>query len=116
MEGHKKYGKANFYGYCLDSGASHSVIGELQGRAHRKLTSHPAQIRLSKTVYRFASSTARSKGITNLRLPLPDGQVLNFYADIIESCNHLFLGLDVTKQHGLQLDFFANIITSGRYD
>lgn len=76
-EERNKYGKADsyFYDYCLYPAESHTVVKATQESLYRKLTSHFRQLRLSKRIYPFCSSIARSKGITNLHLPLPDGKV-----------------------------------------
>lgn len=102
-------------GYCLDTGSSRSGIEIGQERSYRMVTSHNTVVDNSETIYRFGSSLSRSKSITRLRMPLPDGQVLHFNADIIDDDIPLLLRLHVMQRHGLILYFHENKLTSGQY-
>lgn len=107
--------RERFWGFCLDTGASRSVIGSSQEKAYRTLTSHTPQTHDSTTVCRFGSSIKRSEGMTTLRMPLPDGQALLFGADVVDGDIPLLLGLDVMRCHGLIMDFHTDTMRSGQY-
>lgn len=109
------YGDDTFVGYCLDSGASRSTIDANQERSYRQITAHSAEIDKSRTIYRFGSSLSQSKGITKLRMLLPDGRVLFFYVDIMADDIHLRTGLDVLRRPGLILEFHSDAMWSGQY-
>lgn len=81
----------NFLGFCLDSEASRSVIGTNQERSYRQLTSYTANTHKPETIFRFENTLSESKGIITLRLPLPDGQVIYFNADIVDADIPFFL-------------------------
>lgn len=67
-------------------------------------------------IFKFDSVLARSKRITTLPLPLPDGQVLHFKADIINGDIPLLLGLDAMHKRGLINNFSKGIVKSNYYD
>lgn len=105
----------NFYGFCLDLGASQTVIGKHK-REYRQLTAHPTQTKTSSTLFKFGSNLSKSNGITMLRLSLPDGQVIYFKADIVNDDTPLLLGLDEMRKHGLIFDFKKEVVQTDSYE
>lgn len=104
-----------FWESFLDSGALRSVIGAAQEKAYRELTSHHSHRHNSATIFWFGTKPSTSKKHL-IRLPLPDGQVIHFYADIIDGNIPLLLGLDIMRKYGLVTNFCKNILKRNDYN
>lgn len=95
-------------GYCLDSGTARSVIRTTPNYGIPTYTSHPTQILNTSTLYSFSSSLMQGKGLMTVRMPLADGHVIYFWADIVDGNISSLIRLNVSRYQGLLPDFYYN--------
>lgn len=69
----------------------------------------------SPTIYSFRSTLSTSKGITQLRFPIPDEKVIHSDADDFNSDIPLLICLDIMKTQGLIIDYNENLFINPSY-
>lgn len=110
------YTQAQFKGFCLDCGASHSVIGRLQFEAIK--TEYKIQPHIKRNRARFNFADARyvaSQSIT-IKMPTPTGDILLFDVAIIDALIALLVGLDAMIKHRLDLLYSQSMLANGLHD
>lgn len=92
-------------GLCLDSGGERSVYGCHQAVAFCRNISIDLNLKPAPVRFRFGKGADLSPGKLGLRIPLPNGTVLLFHADVVKADILVLMGRDVMKQCGLIMDF-----------
>lgn len=85
----------NFHGYCIDSGASRTLVGKQQFDAYCKDLQVEVDIQPSPHTFRFGSGVHQSIGSFMARLPLPNSSFLTFKTYIVPIDVPFLIGLDV---------------------
>lgn len=112
----KTYTEDTFHGACFDSGAEVSVIGMEQARAYHKMTGSCMRLTPSTLNFKFGDFLCKSEGVTNVRVPMPQGGFISFAAHVVCADIPMLVGLDLLRKHQLVLDFEACRITQKRND
>lgn len=97
--------KAGFLGYCLDSGASRSVVGEQQYRQLYISTKHQLQLKTSDTLFKFGNTTFPSLRKFTTRLKVSGERYLEMEIEAVSGDFPLLICLEIMKLnlHGLVL-------------
>lgn len=91
------------------------MIGINEERSYRELKFYAVYTQKSVTIFRFATTLCKNKGNLTLRFPFPDGLLIYFDAEIINTRLPLRLRLDVLHAHGLIIDVSKGFVASSNY-
>lgn len=105
-------------GYCLDSGAARSVVGQKQYQILCSINEYKFNIISSDTNFRFVRSNFRSKGKFKTRLRVDQSQFVEFCSQFVEFCVEivegdfsLLIGLVVMRANELIMNYGNDTIS-----
>ena len=101
-----------FLGYCIDSGATASVVGQKQFKAYEAMLGHKIPKKRGKKTFRFGSGKHKTYARFEARIPTPAGCYLTVPMSVVLIDIPFLFGLDVLKKYNLQLDFMHDKIKS----
>lgn len=97
------YNTKDFFGACLDSGATESVTGLQHTQAYSGRTGHTLHLRPSPTKYKFGDGEKQCIRSVHVRIPIPNNRHIPIDIDIADADIPMLLGMDVMKSHRLLL-------------
>lgn len=107
----KLYTSAPFQGACVDSGAEVSIIAADQAKAYQIIMGSIIRLIPSPLWFKCFDYIFKSDGVTNVRVPVPDGRYISFQAHIVKADISMLIGIYLLLKHGLVLEPFTGHIT-----
>ena len=101
-----------FLGYCVDSGATASVVGQKQLQAYEAMLGHKIPKKRGKKTFRFGSGKHKTYARFEAIIPTPAGCYLTVTMSVVLIDIPFLFGLEVLKKYNLQLDFMHDKIKS----
>lgn len=102
------------YTISMKTATSQIVIVKSQWSAYHHFYQHENVVWLSTTIFRFGSSTMRSKFATALQLQLPDVYCISLQAYINDNKVPLLIALKIIKSQKLILNVCSNVVHSDK--
>lgn len=99
------YPPDKFVGACIDSGAKKSFIRCEQARAYCSSMNLELSLSPSPLRFKFGSSTHKSEGTMEIRVPVFDGVHIRVDTDVVRADVSLLIRLEMVVPHQLILDF-----------
>lgn len=102
-----------FQGYCIDSWASHIVVGEPQFKASDKFLNTELSVPQSPHSFWSGAETSQSRGCSTAWIKTPEKNSFVVFKTYIAQIDVLFIfGMDVIHEFGLFIAFQSNCLTS----
>lgn len=105
-----RYGKSEFAGACLDTGAQRSVCGLNQAIAYNDI--HPGSLKMvdSSVRFKFGEKVAKSIGKVSIKFPIDQFNHMDLTIDVVHVDIPLIIGLDILRSQKLLVNYVENTL------